>query len=131
MDEALFKVIFLLGSYISILDIFKIHREYRLSAEAIVNIYLHHLLIVWVVVGSFFQNIFLKKIHLMVCLAITCTWLWNRGCIMTRWQVEAVPYTKRDLIEIVEVDDDFTNQLLGHLMVMVPAISYDFYKILM
>jgi hypothetical protein len=131
MDEDLLRVIFILGSYIAILDIFKIHREYRLSAEAIVNIYLHHLLIVGVVVGSFFKNIFLKKIHLMACLAITCTWLWNRGCIMTRWQVETVPYTKRDLNEIVEVDDDFTNQLLGHLMVMVPVVFYDFYKILM
>jgi hypothetical protein len=131
MDEVLFKVIFLLGSYISILDIFKIHKEYRLSAEAMANIYLHHVLIVGVVVGSFFQNIFLKKIHLVVCMCVTGAWLWNRGCIMTRWQVETVPYTKRDLVDIVEIDDNFTHQLLGHLMVMMPAISYDFYKILM
>jgi len=131
MDEALFKVIFLMGSYISILDIFKIHREYRLSPEAMVNIYLHHILIVGVVVGSFFENIFLKKIHLAVCTCVTGAWLWNRGCVLTRWQVEAVPYTKRDLVEIVEMDGNFTNQLLGHMMVMVPAISYDFYKILM
>lgn len=131
MDGVLFKVIFLLGSYISILDIFKIHKEYRLSAEAMVNIYLHHILIVGVVVGSFFENIFLKKIHLAVCMCVTSAWLWNRGCVLTKWQVETVPYTKQDLVDIVEMDGNFTNQLLGHLMVMVPAISYDFYKILM
>lgn len=131
MDETLLKVIFIMGSYITILDVFKIHKEYTLSAEAIVNIFLHHILIVGVVVGTFFKNIFFKKIHLAMCLCVTSAWMWNRGCVLTQWQVEAVPYTKKDLVDIVEMDGDFINQLSGHLLVMVPAISYDFYKILM
>jgi hypothetical protein len=131
MDEDLLKIIFIMGSYITILDVFKIHKKYQLASEAVVNMYLHHILIVGVVVGSFFKNLFFQKIHLAVCMCVTSAWLWNRGCVLTKWQVEAVPYTKQDLVDIVEMDGNFTNQLLGHLMVMVPAISYDFYKILM
>jgi hypothetical protein len=131
MDEDLLKIIFIMGSYITILDVFKIHKKYHLGTEAVVNMYLHHILIVGVVVGSFFKNLFFQKIHLAVCMCVTSAWLWNRGCVLTKWQVEAVPYTKQDLVDIVEMDGNFTNQLLGHLMVMVPAISYDFYKILM
>ena len=130
MDGDLFKVIVLVGTYISILDIFKIHRDYKLSAEAAANIYLHHILIMWVVIGSFFKNIFLKKIHLAICLCVTGVWIWNRGCVLTRWQVEEISYTKKDLVEIVEMDGDFTNQLICHLAVMVPVILYDFYKLL-
>jgi hypothetical protein len=131
MDEDLFKIIFIMGSYITILDIFKIHREYRLSAEAMVNIFLHHILILTVVIGSFFKNIFFKKIHLAMCVCVTTAWVWNRGCILTKWQVESVPYTKKDLMEIVEIEEDFTTQLVGHLGIMVPVVFYDFYKILM
>lgn len=131
MDGDLFKVIVIVGTYITILDVFKIHRDYALRPETIANLYLHHILILGVVIGSFFKNIFLKKIHLAVCLCVTTAWLWNGGCILTRWQCEEVPYTKKDLIEIVEQDGNFMHQLIGHLAVMVPVILYDFYKLLM
>ena len=66
-----------------------------------------------------------------MCICVTTAWMWNRGCILTKWQVEAVPYTKKDLVEIVEIDGPFVNQLIGHLAIMVPVVCYDFYKILM
>jgi len=131
MDRDLFWIIIIVASYISILDVYKIHRDYLLNNEAIANIYLHHVLIVGLVVGSFLKNIFLKKIHLLVCLCVTTAWVWNGGCILTKWQIEAVPYTKKDLVDIMEMDGDFIRQLAGHLMVMVPVIAYDFYNILM
>ncbi len=127
-EEALLKIIFIMGSYISILDIFKIHRNYQLCTEAVVNIYLHHIIIVGVMLGVFFKNIFFKKIHLIISLAITCLWMWNGGCVMTRWQYEVIPYDESDLKEL---DGDFTQQLVNHLFIMVPVIAYDFYKILM
>jgi hypothetical protein len=128
MDEDLLRVIFILGSYIAILDIFKIHRNHRLCTEAVVNIYLHHILVVGVIVGSFFKNIFLQKFHLATCLLITTMWFMNRGCIMTKWQYEVIPYTKADKDEL---DGDFYTQMINHLFIMVPVVFYDFYKILM
>jgi hypothetical protein len=130
MDGDLFKVIVIVGTYITILDVLKIHRDYVLRPETIANIYLHHILIASVIIGSFFKNIFLSKIHLVSCMCVSAMWFWNGGCIMTRWQCEDIPYTKRDLIEIVEQDGNFTHQLMGHLIVILPVILYDFYKLL-
>jgi hypothetical protein len=55
-------------------------------------------------------------------------WFMNRGCIMTKWQYEVIPYTKDDKDDL---DGDFYTQIINHLFIMVPVIFYDFYKILM
>jgi hypothetical protein len=128
MDADLLKIIFIMGSYITILDVFKIHHKYHLGTEAVVNMYLHHILIIGVMVGSFFKNLFLQKIHLALCLFITTLWFSKGGCIMTMLQNELIPYTKEDR-EVIE--GDYQTRVVNHLFVIVPVILYDFYKILM
>ena len=127
MDETLLKVSFLIGSHIAIMDIFHVHKDYTLDSVTTVNMYIHQLLVTTIIVGCFFVKKFFIWSHLLSCLVIAVLWQLNDGCIMSQWQIEAVPYTPADLDAI---HGSFEKRITNHLFVLVPAIMYDFYKLL-
>ena len=115
------------GSYIAVMDVFGTHRNYILTPEAIANMLLHHILIMYILLGGFFRSWLGTRVHLGICILVTSLWFRNRGCLMTQWQKEDIPYTDWDL-ECIH--GSYEDSMKLHLFIMMPVIAYDFYKIL-
>jgi hypothetical protein len=118
---------FIVGSYITILDVFGTHRNYMLGPEVMANMFLHHILIIYIMLGGFLRSWIGTRVHLVLCILIMSMWFKNHGCIMSHWQKEDIPYTSWDLECIHGSYEESRNT---HLFIMLPVIAYDFYKIL-
>lgn len=127
MDVTLLKVTALMGLYLGTLDVFQIHRNYTLDTETIANMYLHHILITFIMIGTFFYSKAMTKFHVITALLVLGLWIHNDGCLMTMWQNEKIPYSTQDYHDIHGTRE---TRAQNHFLIMIPAIAYDFYKLL-
>jgi hypothetical protein len=90
--------------------------------------FLHHLIISIFVLGIFITEYKFIQIHLVAASLVIILWFSLDGCFLNKIQKEFIKYSPNDEAAIHGV---YSDQARNQLLVGVPIILYDFYKLLL
>lgn len=127
MDATLAKIALLMAAHVALIDINQVHRNYYLAPGVKALIFFHHVIISVVVLGIFLVDKRLVRMHLVATFATVLTWFLMDGCFIVDIQREFIKYFPNDDRLIHGTYDE---QVRNQLIIGVPIILYDFYKLL-
>ena len=109
----LWPAIFMVTALNTHTDIFVIHRKYTLTPRQKLEMFVHHIIILTVLLGIFFTDRKSILVHALVVAGCLVCWFMNDGCIMAQWQRSNVGYTPDDLVAIHGTPEKQLEQFIG------------------
>lgn len=127
MDQTVLYIIGLVAILNTRTDIQVIHAKYDLSTRTKALMFLHHLLILFMILGVFLKTTIFIKMHLFVLLsALVCWFMCGQSCFMADWQRKSINYSEEDL-RIIHKSRG--KQMLEFFGITIPFILIDLYKL--
>lgn len=124
---ALYGSIILGGVYVGGLDIEYIHRQYDLDQDTKLIMYLHGLVLAYMIQGAIFYERSDILMHLLSLITIALLWVYNRICILTLFVKNRVTYTEEDYNSIIKKYDTRVRDVFKTI---IPLIFIDAMKLL-
>lgn len=124
---ALYGSIILGGIYVGILDAESIHRQYKLNDDTKLIMYLHGLVISYMIQGSVFYERADVLMHFLSLIIIAVLWLYNRNCILTIFVKNNVRYTDEDYFSVIGKNPQRMHRVFSFI---IPLIFIDAMKLL-
>lgn len=127
MDETIEKMALVAAAWVANADINMVHRGYHLEPLVQLLMLFHHFVIALFVFGIFFTNKNTIRLHLVAASTLVIMWFLRDGCFLTEIQKEFIKYSPEDEVAI---HGTHAQQVRNLLVIGVPVILYDFYKLL-
>lgn len=110
------------------IDINVIHKNYSLKPVQKGVLFLHALVIYYLILGMTFPDRFNTMIHLVFALAVAVLWNYHGHCILSMFMEQSVEYSDEDYKIIIM---EYPDRLKTFLSIVIPAILVDVVKLLL
>lgn len=110
------------------IDIHVTHKNYTLKPIERGVLFIHALVILYLLLGMTFTDRFNTMLHLVFALATTVLWNYHGHCILSMFMEQSVDYSAEDYKLIIM---DYPDRLKCHLGIIVPVIIVDVIKLLL
>lgn len=127
IDTIVLSIIGLMTILNSRIDITVIHGNYTLTLKDKLLLLLHQFLILFMILGVFFQTKPFIQFHFgLVCLALLCWVLFGNKCFLADWQRNSIQYTSED---IQRIHKPRSTQVFEFFGIVIPLIIIDLYRL--
>lgn len=109
-------------------DINVIHKNYTLKPIEKGILFIHALVIFYLLLGMTFTDRFNTMTHLIFALATTILWNYHGHCILSMFMEQSVGYNEEDYKNIIM---EYPDRQRCHLGIIIPVIVIDVIKLLM
>lgn len=109
-------------------DINVIHRNYNLRPENRAILFLHSLVIFYLILGTAFPDRYNTMLHLAFSLGILALWEYHGHCVLSMYMEKTVDYSEDDYKVIIM---DYPTRRAGFIKSMIPVIVVDVIKLLL
>ena len=127
MDWTLQKLMVLMAINTTAVSINHVHRTHNLGIGARLVLFLHHLVIMIIIIGAFLTTDRFIRYHLLLATGVFVMWFCIDGCFLTFAEKELVDYSPSDTAAL---HGTYENGATHQLLITLPLILYDFYKLL-
>lgn len=124
---SLYGGIILGGLYVGLLDVNSIHRMYELDQDTQLTMYLHGIVISYMIQGLFFYERSDIMAHFISLVIIAAMWMYNRNCILTIMVKNKVQYTEDDYNKVI---GKYPNRMIAVFRMIIPMLLIDSIKLL-
>jgi hypothetical protein len=108
-------------------DVTVIHGKYNLTAKDKLLVTFHHFVILFMILGVFFNSKRLISVHLgVVVIALMCWFMFGNKCFLADWQRNSIRYTEED-VQIIHKSRG--TQMFEFFAIVIPLLAIDILKL--